>query len=113
MLDTANHVAPAVKVTRETLESVLTTLPFIARQALKLASRIEYGSLTLRLPDGRGFVFEGAQKGPDAEMIIQDYAFAKRMMTGGDIGVADPSYVVNGKQKTSQSFCNSSRPIII
>ncbi|NBR11364.1 MAG: class I SAM-dependent methyltransferase [Alphaproteobacteria bacterium] len=89
MLDTANHVAPAVKVTRETLESVLTTLPFIARQALKLASRIEYGSLTLRLPDGRGFVFEGAQKGPDAEMIIHDYAFAKRMMTGGDIGVAE------------------------
>ena len=89
MLDTANHVAPAVKLTRETLESVLTTLPFIVRQALKLASRIEYGSLTLRLPDGRSFVFEGAHKGPDAEMIIHDYAFAKRMMTGGDIGVAE------------------------
>jgi len=89
MLDTANHVAPAVKMTRETLSNATATLPFFVRQAMKLASRIEFGSLTLRLPDGRSFVFEGAQKGPDAEMIIHDYSFARRLMTGGDIGVAE------------------------
>ncbi len=65
--------------------------PLGVRQALKLAALIEVGSLTMILPDGGRFTFEGSQPGPHGEMVIKDYAFAKRMAQG-DIGVAE-SYI--------------------
>ncbi|MEN9754592.1 MAG: hypothetical protein RLZ07_974 [Pseudomonadota bacterium] len=89
MLDTANHNTNAVKVTRETLSTFVSDLPFLIRQALSYATRIEKGSLTVRLPDGRAFMFEGSKDGPHADMTIRDYAFAKRMLSGGDIGIAE------------------------
>ena len=89
MLDTANHNTNAVKVTRETLSNFVSDLPFLIRQALSYATRIEKGSLTVRLPDGRAFMFEGSKDGPHADMTIHDYTFAKRMLSGGDIGIAE------------------------
>lgn len=65
----------------------LAGLPFFFRQACKLASRIRYGALEFRLPDGRTLLFEG-QEERDAKgvIIVKDYGFAWRAILGGDIG---------------------------
>lgn len=65
----------------------LTGLPFFFRQACKLASRIQYGTLVFELPDGRTLVFEGEEE-RDAKgvIIVKDYGFAWRAILGGDIG---------------------------
>jgi cyclopropane-fatty-acyl-phospholipid synthase len=79
----------AVHVTRDTIGQHITGLPFFVRQIFRFATRIELGSLTVNLPDGRRLRFGNGKPGPDAEMTIHDYVFAKRMLTGGDLGVAE------------------------
>ncbi|WDI31027.1 cyclopropane-fatty-acyl-phospholipid synthase [Hyphococcus flavus] len=63
------------------------TYPFFFRQVLKIASRIQFGSLTFSLPDGNSITFEGVEE-KDAQGLIhvKDYSFARRTIFGGDIG---------------------------
>lgn len=63
--------------------------PHIARHAISLALRLEYGDLTIRIPDGREFVIRGRQPGPRADFLINDYRFASRLFRAGDIGFAE------------------------
>jgi cyclopropane-fatty-acyl-phospholipid synthase len=62
--------------------------PFAVRQALWLCSKLENGRLDVRLPDKTMFQFEGGP-GPQAEMIVKDLGFAKRLAKGGDVGIAE------------------------
>ena len=64
-------------------------LPFFVRHAFSFATRIENGTLLVRLPDSRSFEFGGLRAGPAAEMIINNYDFARRILKGGDIGVGE------------------------
>ncbi len=89
MLDTVRKGSEPIMITRDTAANQFADLPFFVRQALSLATRIEAGSLSVHLPDGRHFHFSGSKPGPQAEMIVHDLNFAKRMLTGGDIGVAE------------------------
>lgn len=72
-----------------TVDQHLGGLPFFAKQAFRYATKIETGTLTVSLPDGRRFVFGGKYSGPNPEMIVHDYDFARRLVTSGDIGVAE------------------------
>ena len=63
--------------------------PRIARHAISLALRLEYGELTIRIPDGREFLIRGHQPGPKADFRINDYGFASRLVRAGDIGFAE------------------------
>ncbi len=47
------------------------------------------GRLTIVLPDGRAFLFEGSEPGVEATFEVRDYAFARRLASGGDIGFAE------------------------
>jgi cyclopropane-fatty-acyl-phospholipid synthase len=47
------------------------------------------GSLTMRLPNGRAFCFGGQESGPDAQMTVKDFAFARRVLNAGDIGFCE------------------------
>jgi cyclopropane-fatty-acyl-phospholipid synthase len=78
-----------VLVTAATLEDATRGLPSIARYAFGYAVKIRSGALTITLPDGRSFLFRGDQPGPEAGFIIKDYAFARRLAAGGDIGFAE------------------------
>ncbi len=78
-----------ISVTQANLVEVSRTVPAVARLALGYASRIERGRLTITLPDGRAFRFDGREAGPDAGFIVRDYAFARRLAAGGDIGFAE------------------------
>nr|WP_256515507.1 cyclopropane-fatty-acyl-phospholipid synthase family protein [Alsobacter ponti] len=84
-------------------------MPLAARRAFQLASRISHGSLTIRLPDGRRFRFDGEKPGPDADMTVHDFGFATRLAHGGDIGIGEA--YLRGEWETSnltrflQLFC--------
>jgi len=83
------ELSEPIQITKQTLDLHLSGLPFLMRQAFGFAHQIEFGSLVVKLPDGRTFRFGGAHPGPNAEMVLHDYTFAKRMIDGGDIGIAE------------------------
>lgn len=64
-------------------------LPLAARLAFRYASDLKRGRLDVNLPDGRKLAFGGHAPGPQAEMIVHDWGFARRMISGGDIGLAE------------------------
>lgn len=63
--------------------------PFAVRQALNFATRLERGRLDVHMPDGRNFRFEGQGAGPEAVMVVRDLGFARRLASGGEVGIAE------------------------
>lgn len=55
----------------------------------KLASGIQAGTLTLRLPGGEQKTFTGPEAGPGADCDIHNWCAVRRMITGGDLGFAE------------------------
>ncbi|MEI8144718.1 MAG: cyclopropane-fatty-acyl-phospholipid synthase family protein [Alphaproteobacteria bacterium] len=90
-IDTApsNRFADAIELTQDTLRRATAGLPAAVRFAMGYAIRIRRGTLALTLPDGRRLVARGAEPGPEAEMVIRDFAFASRLATKGDLGFAE------------------------
>ncbi|MET0314465.1 MAG: cyclopropane-fatty-acyl-phospholipid synthase family protein, partial [Hansschlegelia sp.] len=82
----APHTAP---LTLETLAEAARGLPLEVRLALQVCARLAKGQLTVRVPDGRSFVFKGSGPGPEATMVINDHHFARRILRNGDLGVAE------------------------
>lgn len=78
-----------VTVTAQTRAEALAGLPATVRTAFRLAERIRCGTLEVSLPDGRRLAFKGATEGPTAQLVINDYRFAWRLLQGGDIGIAE------------------------
>jgi cyclopropane-fatty-acyl-phospholipid synthase len=64
-------------------------VPRLVKIVFTYVARIRRGTLDITLPDGRVLRFGGAEPGPTAAMTIYDYAFAWRLMRGGDIGIAE------------------------
>lgn len=81
--------ADTIEVTRETLRRATRGLPSVLRLALGYPLGIRYGTLTMRLPDGRKLLFRGKEPGPSAEMVVNDLAFARRLILDGDLGFAE------------------------
>ena len=79
----------AVPVTAATLPEATRDLPSFVRTAFGYATRLNCGSLTAQLPDGRRYLFSGAAPGPSAEIVIHDLSFGRRLLEGGDIGFAE------------------------
>src|SRR5262245_48958659 len=78
-----------ITVSGKTRELALAGLPRAAQLCFRLAERIRRGALEVGLPDGRRLLFRGPDAGPYAVMTIRDYRCARRVMTSGDIGVAE------------------------
>jgi len=64
-------------------------VPLLARLALRLASRLKLGTVDVRLPDGRTVLLRGTHPGPSATIELNSYAFARSLVLGGDIGMAE------------------------
>ncbi len=64
-------------------------VPRLARLVLHLATRIKWGSLVFVLPDGRALRFRGEQDGVEGVIKINDYRFARRLLTGATTGFAE------------------------
>ncbi len=84
----AQHASPQL-VTAQNLTEIAASLPTVIRSALAYGTRIERGCLTVHLPDGTSYMFRGAKPGPDAVFQVKDFAFARRLALGGDIGFAE------------------------
>jgi cyclopropane-fatty-acyl-phospholipid synthase len=78
-----------IVLTPENVDKALPDLPRIVRLALGFGSRLRRGTLDVTLPDGRRVRLGGMEPGPAAEMTITSYAFASRLLNGGDIGIAE------------------------
>jgi cyclopropane-fatty-acyl-phospholipid synthase len=78
-----------IPVTPETADVVLADLPRMVRLALGFASRLKRGTLDVTLLDGRVLRFGGVEPGPVAGMVLHNYDFAARLITAGDIGIAE------------------------
>lgn len=76
-------------MTSATAGPALSGLGRLAREAVMLALRIEEGCLVLRYPDGRRFRIEGHRSGPEAVFVVHDWAFARRLVLSGDIGLGE------------------------
>ena len=86
-----NNVAGAVK-----------NLPRLAQLAFAYVARLRRGTLDVTLPDGQVLRFGGVEPGPAAQMTVKTYRFAWRLINGGDIGVARPTYAASGIRLTSR-----------
>lgn len=84
-------VAPplgAIPIGPETWRT-LPGVPMSFRVALKLLSRIEIGSITVLLPDGRALQAAGPRPGPEGILIVRDFRFATRVLRGGNCGFGE------------------------
>jgi cyclopropane-fatty-acyl-phospholipid synthase len=70
--------------------SDLREAPTMFRRVVETAARgWKYGSLSFTLPTGRILTVEGDQPGPRGVIVIHDYRFVRRALSGGDIGFAE------------------------
>jgi cyclopropane-fatty-acyl-phospholipid synthase len=79
----------AAVLTAETLHHVTKHLPSFVQKAFSYVLKLKFGSLTVQLPDGERYRYQAAGAGPDADFIIHNYSFARRLFEAGDIGIAD------------------------
>src|SRR4051794_40923257 len=81
--------ADPIEVTEANAGDALAGLPFIVRKALGYALKIKRGVLTVVLPGGKRFCFRGQQPGPEGALEVKTLGFARRLISGGDIGFAE------------------------
>lgn len=78
-----------IAVTPDNVERVLSDLPRPVRLAFGFGSKLRRGTLDVTLPDGRILRLGGIEPGPAAAMTLYNYGFASRLLSGGDIGIAE------------------------
>lgn len=75
--------------TRSAPFDVIQQAPDNLRLALKGLGRLKYGRLSLTFPHGSQWIINGARPGPHGEAIIHDWNALRRVLSSGDIGLAD------------------------
>src|SRR6202171_3078068 len=94
-LDTEPHhlmelpMPDLISVTSDNVDAVLPDLPRVVRLALGFGSKLRRGTLDVTLPDGRRIRLGGAEPGAPGAMKLYNYAFASRLLKGGDTGIAE------------------------
>jgi cyclopropane-fatty-acyl-phospholipid synthase len=59
------------------------------RLVLQVLSRLEIGTVYVVLPDGRALRSPSRTPGPQATLLVRDYAFGPRVLKGGNVGFAE------------------------
>jgi len=59
------------------------------RAGMIVGAQAQVGSVTVHFPDGRCFRMTGPRPGPNPIIRFTNYRFAKRFITGGNLGVAE------------------------
>lgn len=68
----------------------LRTAPAAFRTAVRIAAQNWlHGSIVFVLPGGQRIDIRGTEPGPQAELIVHDYRFVRRVLSAGDIGFAE------------------------
>lgn len=82
-------VHEAVALTADNIGAFLRGLPARARGAARALLQMEFGSLTVKLPDGRLMRVEGKRPGPTAHLELKNWNLVHKALTGATIGVAE------------------------
>jgi cyclopropane-fatty-acyl-phospholipid synthase len=73
--------------------SIATGTPATGLSALVLrrilSSRLQHGTLTVVTPSGLRVANPGVQPGPDAELVLHKWRTLRRLLFGGDLGLAE------------------------
>lgn len=69
--------------------SRLSDVPRLFKAGLKQLLKIRSGAMTLVLPDGRSLLFQGREPGPEARLVVRDYALVRKVLAGGDVGFGE------------------------
>jgi cyclopropane-fatty-acyl-phospholipid synthase len=64
-------------------------VPFSARGLLRVLEKLQYGRLTVELPDGSTRTFNGREPGPDARVTLRDWSAIATLLRKSEIGVAE------------------------
>ncbi|MCE9523093.1 MAG: cyclopropane-fatty-acyl-phospholipid synthase family protein [Alphaproteobacteria bacterium] len=64
-------------------------MPYLVRLLLPVAARLQWGSVTVKLPDGRKLEISGSTPGKHAELHIKNYACLWRLVRMGNLGFAE------------------------
>ncbi len=86
--ETAEAPSDVIDATPESI-SHLKDVPTLVKAVMRIALRIRWGEVTMVLPDGRSIRFKGTEPGKSGTLIIYDYAFARRLVTGGGTGMGE------------------------
>lgn len=78
----------AVLATPESI-SHLKDVPTLVKAVLRIALHIRSGEITAVMPDGQAVLFKGTQPGKSGVIVVNDYAFAKRLVTAGGTGMGE------------------------
>lgn len=79
----------AIELSPETARQALADLPRMARRAFRVVMGLEIGRLVIVVPDGRRFVVNGRKPGPEAELVVHDWRFVRRVLSAGTVGVGE------------------------
>ncbi len=82
-------MAGAIRVSPGSVPAALGDLPLPTRLAFRFAAQLRRGTLEALLPDGRRYVFGGAEDGPAATIKINDLRCLARFIKSGEIGLAE------------------------
>ncbi|MBA4782262.1 MAG: class I SAM-dependent methyltransferase [Rhizobiales bacterium] len=85
----ANTVNNAILVTRDNAKRVSKGLPILARATINALLHLKYGALTVVWPNGDITRIEGELPGADACIELKSLDLAKRVLSSGDVGVAE------------------------
>jgi cyclopropane-fatty-acyl-phospholipid synthase len=82
------HVSAEV-ISAANVAKFLKGLPLRAQFVLRYLANMRFGTLNLRMPDGRNLRIEGPETGPEAELILKNWNLLYSAFKRGTIGVAE------------------------
>ena len=77
-----------IEATPETIGQ-LRDVPTLVKAVMRIALHIRSGQMRMVLPDGRVIRFKGKDHGKTGVLVINNYGFAKRLLTGGGTGMGE------------------------
>ncbi len=82
-------ISKAVHLTPQNIRRSLRGIPLKAKLALRAATRLPHGSLTIQLPDKRIIKVGGNSPGPEAVLILHNWNLPRRAISEATIGVGE------------------------
>lgn len=86
---TTKGLSGAEPLTAENIARFIRGLPARAQMTLRALISMKYGSITVKIPDGRVFRVDGQKAGPNASVVLHNWNLPQRAFVRGTIGVAE------------------------
>ncbi len=86
---TAEAYRNPVSITLDNVAELTAALPVHVSTILKALTQMEFGTLTVTLPNKSTYKFEATNQGPVADVTLHNWNLPRRAVFGGSIGVAE------------------------